>query len=216
MHPVFPSFIVRKVPSRIFFTTSHFITTLALIGFGIFVQHIYLTSTPIEESPLDETFSNPSITNSTHEILENDSETNLPNNYPNFVQYFGWVPLVAIIVTFVMRSGGILPILRVLQNELYPTEIRSQGSGITDSSVAVLASLTILAYPHVKKIIGIQGVFFFFASISMLCTIWGFIKIPDTRGKSLVKVEEMFEMKKMSAVSAAIIFNGTKENKSTV
>ena len=214
MYPVFPSFIVRKVPSRIFFTTSHFITTLALLGFGIFVQHIYMNN-PIEEPTHDETFSNhpiPSIiTNSTHEILEDDSQTK--PNFPNFVQYFGWVPLVAIIVTVVMRSGGILPILRVLQNELYPTEIRSQGSGITESSVAIIASLATLAFPHVKTIIGVHGVFFFFASISMLCTIWGFIKIPETRGKSLVKVEEMFEMKKTA--TAAVMF-GTKENKSTV
>ena len=125
---------MRKVPSRIFFTTSHFVTTLALLGFGIFVQHNYLTApTTSEKSPLNETFSNhpiPStssiIANRTQEILEDDSETGI--NYANFVaQYFGWVPLVAIIVTVVMRSGGILPILRVLQNELYPTEIRSQG-----------------------------------------------------------------------------------------
>ena len=125
---------MRKVPSRIFFTTSHFVTTLALLGFGIFVQHNYLTApNTLEKSPLNETFSNhpiPStssiIANSTQEILEDESETGI--NYANFVaQYFGWVPLVAIIVTVVMRSGGILPILRVLQNELYPTEIRSQG-----------------------------------------------------------------------------------------
>ena len=126
---------MRKVPSRIFFTTSHFVTTLALLGFGIFVQHNYLTApNTLEKSPLNETFSNHPIpstssiiaNSSTQEILEDDSETGI--NYANFVaQYFGWVPLVAIIVTVVMRSGGILPILRVLQNELYPTEIRSQG-----------------------------------------------------------------------------------------
>merc|ERR1719350_2622096 len=100
---------------------SHFVTTVALLGFGIFVQQI-MNNTPIEEPPLVETFSNhpipSSITNNTHEILEDDSETK-SNNYPNFAKYFGWVPLVAIIVTVVMRSGGILPILRVLQNELY-------------------------------------------------------------------------------------------------
>ena len=126
---------MRKVPSRIFFTTSHFVTTLALLGFGIFVQHNYLTApTTSEKSPLNETFSNHPIpstnsiiaNSSTQEILEDNSETG--TNYANFVvQYFGWVPLVAIIVTVIMRSGSILPVLRVLQNELYPTEIRSQG-----------------------------------------------------------------------------------------
>ena len=78
-----------------------------------------------------------------------------------------------------------------------------------------MASLATLAYPHVKEVIGIHGVFYFFAAISLLCTIWGFIKIPETRGKSLVKVEEeMFEMKKTA--TAAMLFNGMKENKSTV
>ena len=77
-----------------------------------------------------------------------------------------------------------------------------------------MASLATLAYPHVKEYIGMHGVFYFFASIRLLCTIWGFIKIPDTRVKCLVKVEEMFEIKKTA--TTAVLFNGTKENKSTV
>ena len=46
-----------------------------------------------------------------------------------------------------------------------------------------------------KDYIGLYGILFYFTGFSLLCTFWGYLKIPETRGKSLVKVEEIFEKK---------------------
>ena len=66
--------------------------------------------------------------------------------------------------------------------------------GLTKCFIYFFASCATLIFPPIKSLIGIDGVFFYFTALSMLCTIWGFLKIPETRGKSLIKVEEIYEI----------------------
>ena len=73
---------------------------------------------------------------------------------------------------------------------------RTLASGITKACMSIVGVLGIIAFPPMKRVIGLHGILFFYASICMLSTIWGYIKIPETRGKSLTKVEEMYEVKK--------------------
>ena len=162
---VFPSFIVRKVSAKLFFSVSHLIATIAYLGFSIYV-YIY-------------------------------------SMHPEWIDLnsLGWIPLITLLITAIMRSSGILPILDMLGNELYPTEIRTQATGITKAMIFAMAGLSTFLFPFLKDIIGLYGVGFYFTSLSLICTIWGFISIPDTRGKSLVKVEEMYEKKNKEITS---------------
>ena len=75
---VVPSFIIRKVSARKLFSVSHFITTIAYLGFATFVF--------------------------------------LHKMYPNLMNlnYFGWIPLVTIIIPLIMRNIGIVPLLDML------------------------------------------------------------------------------------------------------
>ena len=38
-----------------------------------------------------------------------------------------------------------------------------------------------------------QGVFLIYAVMGLICALWGAFTMPDNRGKSLVKVEELYE-----------------------
>ena len=78
-------------------------------------------------------------------------------------------------------------------SELYPTEIRTQSIGITKSTYYTFSALATMLFPKIKRKIGLHGIFFCFTGFSAVCSTWGYIKIPDTRGKTLVKVEEIFE-----------------------
>ena len=49
--------------------------------------------------------------------------------FPDYLSDHSWIPLVMIIIIVIMRASGILPIMYVLMNELYPTEIRTQSIG---------------------------------------------------------------------------------------
>lgn len=112
------------------------------------------------------------------------------------MESIGWVPLTMIISMVLMRSIGILPVMHVMLNELYPTEIRTQAIGITQSVMLSVGAAGVKMFPDMKNAMGLYGVCCIYAFFSLLCTVWGFIKIPDNRGMSLVKVEERFEEEK--------------------
>ena len=145
--------------AKLFFSISHLVTTVAYLGFTIYV-FIYETS---------------------------------PNSIE--ITSIGWIPLVTMLITQLMRSSGILPILDMLDSELYPTEIRTESLGVTRSTIFTVAGISTFLYPFVVQAIGLYGVFAYFTILSLFCTIWGFLSIPDTRGQSLVKIEELFEKK---------------------
>ena len=112
---------------------------------------------------------------------------------------FGWIPLVTLITADLMQPLGISPVLDIIASELFPTEIRTQALGITRSSYYSFSAFATMIFPKLKEYLGLHGVFFCFSAMSTLCTFWGFIKIPETRGKSLIKVEEMMFEKNRKA-----------------
>ena len=42
---------------------------------------------------------------------------------------------------------------------------------------------------------GLHGLFFFYGATGVISCFYGLLTIPDNRGKSLIKVEEMYEKK---------------------
>ena len=78
-------------------------------------------------------------------------------------------------------------------SECYPTDIRTQSIGITRSFVMICYAACVKFFPDMKSAIGLSNCLFLYGSIAFLNCIWGVIFIPDNRGKSLVKVEEMYE-----------------------
>ena len=75
------------------------------------------------------------------------------------------------------------------------TDIRSQSVGLVLASFCASAAGNVKSFPNLRYYLGLHGTFFFFAAISFGCCLWGLKTIPDNRGKSLVKVEEMYEKK---------------------
>ena len=112
-----------------------------------------------------------------------------------YLSTFSWIPLAMIVIIVIMRASGILPISHILMNELYPTEIRTQSIGVTQSIFLLSGSFGVKLFPELKDALGMYGLCFLYTLVGFLSALWGFLTIPDNRGKSLVKVEEMYENK---------------------
>ena len=78
-------------------------------------------------------------------------------------------------------------------SEIYPTEIRTLAIGISQAALMAFGAICVKFFPEMKEAIGLHGLCFLYTGIGILNTFWGSITIPDTRGKSLIKVEEMYE-----------------------
>jgi len=109
---------------------------------------------------------------------------------------YSWIPLVTIIISIWARNAGIMPVVQSLLAESYPTEIRTQAIGITQSLFLASGSLCLKMFPVMKNSMGLSNCFFLYGAVGILNFLWGLITIPDNRGKSLVKVEETYEKNK--------------------
>ena len=119
----------------------------------------------------------------------------LSANYPELTCWniLTWIPSIMLFVLFFVRAIGVLPVMHMLIAELFPTEIRTQSIGITESITLASGALAIKLFPNFKEAIGLFGICCLFCGFTLILIIWGACTIPDNRGKSLVKVEEIYE-----------------------
>lgn len=115
--------------------------------------------------------------------------------YPNSdtVKSFGWIPFAAIVAQAIMRAGGILPMLHTLMNEMFPTEIRTFSIGITQACLVLSGFSSVKVFPKLDSSIGYPSLCLIYTIIGIVIIIWAYVTVPDNRGKSLAKVEELQE-----------------------
>ena len=112
-----------------------------------------------------------------------------------YLDMFSWIPLAMVIVPVIMRAAGILPVLHSLLSEVFPTEIRTQSIGLVQASFLASGAVSVNFFPQMKNYMGLHGLFFLYGASGLASCLWGLKTIPDNRGKSLIKVEEMYEKK---------------------
>ena len=168
-------FIVGKIKPKVLFVISQTITTLALVTICVysFIRRFYETSSDAE--------------------IENAS-------HATSIEFFSWIPLVGIIIINVLRGAGIEPVIHILINEMFPTEIRTLAIGVTQSAFLVSGFTSVKIFPALKELLGLDGICLLYSSVSFLVILWGAYTIPDNRGKSLVKVEENIAKIMMSTI----------------
>ena len=130
-------------------------------------------------------------------------------NYPELTCWniLTWIPSIILFVLFFVRAIGVLPVMHMLIAELFPTEIRTQSIGITESITLASGALAIKLFPNFKEAIGLFGICCLFCGFTLILIIWGACTIPDNRGKSLVKVEEIYEETKNTDIIKDKKFN---------
>ena len=162
-------FFVGKIKPKILFVIAQTITTFAILTICIysFIRRFYGTT------------------------LNEEIETPSPSYHATSnIELFSWIPLVGIIIINVLRGAGIEPVIHILINEMFPTEIRTLAIGITQSGFLLSGFTSVKMFPTLKESLGLDGTCLLYSLISFFVILWGAYTIPDNRGKSLVKVEE--------------------------
>ena len=115
--------------------------------------------------------------------------------YLPYLDTFSWTPVVSIIVFVILRATCILPVIYSVMSEIFPTEIRTQSIGLVESFTLASGAICMKFFPEMKNGMNLHGLFFLYGALGVICCFYGFMTIPDNRGKSLIKVEEMYEHK---------------------
>lgn len=114
------------------------------------------------------------------------------SKYPLDTQW-SWIP-AALMLTYVFSSTfGLLTIPFVMNAEIFPQKYRGFCSGITIAATYSICFVCVKLYPWMINDWGTFSVCLFYGTCSLLSIIYvGFI-VPETKGKTLAEIENMFK-----------------------
>ncbi|KAK2582024.1 hypothetical protein KPH14_002730 [Odynerus spinipes] len=108
----------------------------------------------------------------------------------------GIFPVVCILMYIFLSTLGFLSIPFAMIGEIYPTKVKDLLAGLTVCLGYFFSSVTIKTYPDMLLLMGKHGVFFFYAVVSLCGTLFVLFLLPETKGKSLHEIEDMFVKRK--------------------
>ncbi|XP_037946125.1 facilitated trehalose transporter Tret1-like isoform X2 [Teleopsis dalmanni] len=116
----------------------------------------------------------------------------------SWCEWLNKVPLLPVItlVGFIMLSTlGLYTLPFFMISELFPQQVRGPASGITVAVGLFLSFVCIKTYPFMKEAIGNKYCFVVYGVMAFLATIFVYLFLPETRGRTLLEIEEDFRRK---------------------
>ncbi len=104
----------------------------------------------------------------------------------------GWLPIVCLIVFFITYSGGMSNVPFIVMGEMFPTEYRALLGAISSSFHLFCTFVAVFFFPNMLKAMGKDGTFFFYAGCTLLSAIFVHFLLPETKGKTLEEIEQIF------------------------
>lgn len=108
----------------------------------------------------------------------------------------GVVPIICMVMYIFTSTLGYLVIPFAMVGEVFPSKVKDILSGSTVAIGYLFSAVTIKTYPNMQQQMGMHGVFLFFAIVSLVGVIFILSLLPETKGKTLREIEDMFSTKK--------------------
>ncbi|KAK0183248.1 hypothetical protein PV327_001307 [Microctonus hyperodae] len=105
------------------------------------------------------------------------------------VSNIGWLPLVSLTFYMIAFSIGLGPIPWMLMGELFTTETKAVASGLAVMLNWFLVFLVTKTFPSMQDSLGAAVTFWIFAGIMAFATVFEYLFIPETKGKTLQEIQ---------------------------
>ncbi|EFN68558.1 Solute carrier family 2, facilitated glucose transporter member 8 [Camponotus floridanus] len=109
----------------------------------------------------------------------------------------GIIPVACMLLYVFTSTLGYLLIPFIMVSEIYPSKVKDVLSGLSIAIGYIFSAITIKTYPDMLRLMSMQGLFLFFAIISLIGVIFIFLFLPETKGKTLCEIEDIFSKKKV-------------------
>jgi hypothetical protein len=76
--------------------------------------------------------------------------------------------------------------------EILPSKIRCVGGAYIFTMNDIGMFFATKAFPSLARVLGTHGLFWMFGASSLLCSLFLYLMLPETRGRSLVQIEQYF------------------------
>jgi MFS family permease len=105
----------------------------------------------------------------------------------------GIFTLVCIMLFIAFFSSCIGPVFWTLVSEIFPNRIRGKAVAFVSFTQWVFNFLVVLLFPHFLASLGGATTFLFLALMSLLQWTFTYLYVPETKGKTLEEIEQLWE-----------------------
>ncbi|XP_075986714.1 facilitated trehalose transporter Tret1-like [Anticarsia gemmatalis] len=116
-------------------------------------------------------------------LLDRLDHASLPN--------IGWLPLLSLITCFLAFDLGFGIIPGTLCGEMFRANVRSTGTALSGTVSSSVGFIIVTTFGYMLPVIGADSCFFIYAFISALACVFSIFFVPETRGKSLIEIQDM-------------------------
>lgn len=118
--------------------------------------------------------------------------------FPDKLPLVEWVTTSFLLVYIVTSTFGFLTIPFTMLPELFPQHVRGVTAGITVCIAYLMSFMAIKSYPSMLAWMGNGKIFLIYGLVSLLGTLFALLILPETKGKSLQEIENLFKTRQTS------------------
>lgn len=107
-----------------------------------------------------------------------------------------FITLGLMTIYMIVSNMGVVPLPWNMVGELFATETKGLGSGISVMTTSISYFATVKTAPGLFRSIGHDGTYLFYGLSTLLGTIFLYFYLPETKGKTLLQIEEHFRNSK--------------------
>lgn len=115
-----------------------------------------------------------------------------PTDITQDVGSYDWIPLMCVLTFTIAFSLGISPIAALLIGELFPLEYRSVGSALATSFGHLCGFLNVKTKADFQVLIGLHGLFWLYAGISVFGLLFVVLFVPETKGREIDEMDPRY------------------------
>jgi len=103
--------------------------------------------------------------------------------------------LVLVLAAIACYAMSLAPVTWVVIAEIYPNRIRGAAMSVAVTALWIGCFLLTYAFPSMNASLGTAGVFWTYAAICLAGLLFLYMRLPETRGKTLEEIEIAFQSK---------------------
>jgi sugar phosphate permease len=110
-----------------------------------------------------------------------------------YLPYASWVSTFCLLAYIVTSTFGFLTIPFAMLPELFPQHVRGITAGLSVCFAYFTSFLAIMSYPSLLQLLGNDMVFLLYGIVACVGTLFVYFVLPETKGKSLQEIENLFK-----------------------
>lgn len=117
------------------------------------------------------------------------------NNYNSYKSY-SFIPVASMLFYVFAYSIGAGPLVGTIITECFASDVRSTANSTINFISKFFYSILLAMFPISSQYFGISGCVWFFSIFCALSTIFIYIMLPETKGKSIHEIQEILRNRK--------------------